>query len=50
MAAFIDAVQNGKPAPVSGEDGLEDMYAALAAGKSLKENPPVTIGEMRKLY
>ena len=45
MAAFVDAVQNNKPAPVTGEDGLADMYAALAAGKSLKEKRPVKIEE-----
>ena len=44
--AFIDAVQNNKPVPVSGEDGLADMYAAVAAGKSLKEGRPVKIAEV----
>ena len=47
MAAFVDAVQNDKPVAVRGEDGLEDMYAALAAGKSLKEGRPVKIEEVR---
>ncbi|MDR0473368.1 MAG: inositol 2-dehydrogenase [Treponema sp.] len=47
MAAFVDAVQNGKPVPVTGEDGLANMYAALAAGKSLKESRPVTIEEVQ---
>ena len=47
MAAFIDAVQNNKTVPVSGEDGLADMYAALAAGKSLKEGRPVKIAEVQ---
>jgi myo-inositol 2-dehydrogenase/D-chiro-inositol 1-dehydrogenase len=50
MVSFIDAVQNNKPVAVSGEDGLEDMYAALAAGKSLKEKRPVTIKEIRGAY
>jgi myo-inositol 2-dehydrogenase/D-chiro-inositol 1-dehydrogenase len=50
MVAFIDAVKNNKPIPVSGEDGLEDMYAALAAGKSLKEKRPVSIEEIRSAY
>jgi myo-inositol 2-dehydrogenase/D-chiro-inositol 1-dehydrogenase len=50
MVSFIDAVQNNKSVEVSGEDGLEDMYAALAAGKSLKEKRPVTIEEIRKAY
>jgi myo-inositol 2-dehydrogenase/D-chiro-inositol 1-dehydrogenase len=47
MVSFIDAVQNNKPVAVSGEDGLEDMYAALAAGKSLKEGRPVKIEEVK---
>ena len=46
MVSFVDAVRNNKPVAVSGEDGLENMYAALAAGKSLKEKRPVTIGEI----
>jgi myo-inositol 2-dehydrogenase/D-chiro-inositol 1-dehydrogenase len=46
IAAFVDAVQNSKPVPVSGEDGLADMYVALAAGKSLKEGRPVKITEV----
>jgi len=50
MVSFIDAVQNNKPAAVSGEDGLENMYAALAAGKSIKEKRPVTIEEIRSAY
>ncbi|MDR0553420.1 MAG: inositol 2-dehydrogenase [Treponema sp.] len=50
MIAFIDAVRNDKAAPVTGEDGLENMYAALAAGKSLKEKRPVSIEEIRKAY
>ena len=47
MVSFVDAVLNGKPVAVSGEDGLESMYAALAAGKSLKENRAVKISEVR---
>jgi len=47
MVSFIDAVQNNKPVAVSGEDGLENMYAALAAGKSLKEGRPVKIDEVK---
>jgi len=50
MIAFAGAVLDKKPAPVTGEDGLEDLYAALAATKSLKEKRPVTIAEIRALY
>jgi myo-inositol 2-dehydrogenase/D-chiro-inositol 1-dehydrogenase len=47
MVSFVDAVQNNKPVAVSGEDGLENMYAALAAGKSLKEGRAVKVSEIR---
>ena len=47
MVSFIDAVQNNKPVAASGEDGLENTYAALASGKSLKENRPVKISEVK---
>jgi len=48
MSAFIDVIQNNKPVPVTGEDALADMYAALAAGKSLKEGRPVKLEEIIK--
>jgi len=48
MVSFIDSVRNNKPVAISGEDGLEDMYAALAAGKSLKEGRPVKLEEVKK--
>jgi myo-inositol 2-dehydrogenase/D-chiro-inositol 1-dehydrogenase len=44
--AFIDAVASGKPTPVTGEDGLQDLYVALAAKKSLAEGRPVKIAEI----
>ncbi|MDR2662237.1 MAG: inositol 2-dehydrogenase [Treponema sp.] len=50
MVSFVDAVRTGKAVAVTGEDGLEDMYAALAAGKSLKEKRPVSIEEIRGDY
>jgi myo-inositol 2-dehydrogenase/D-chiro-inositol 1-dehydrogenase len=49
MISFTDAVLNSKPVAVNGEDGLENMYAALAAGLSLKENRPVKIAEIKLL-
>jgi myo-inositol 2-dehydrogenase/D-chiro-inositol 1-dehydrogenase len=48
MVSFVDSVQHNKPAAVSGEDGLEDIYAALAAGTALKEKRPVMVDEIRK--
>ncbi|MDR2757800.1 MAG: inositol 2-dehydrogenase [Spirochaetaceae bacterium] len=47
MISFTSAVLENKPVAVTGEDGLENMYAALAAGKSLKEKRPVLIDEVR---
>ncbi|MFP3090060.1 inositol 2-dehydrogenase [Treponema sp. TIM-1] len=47
MLSFTEAVLQNKPVAVTGEDGLENMYAALAAGKSLKEKRPVLVEEVR---
>jgi myo-inositol 2-dehydrogenase/D-chiro-inositol 1-dehydrogenase len=47
MISFVDSVQNNKPAAVTGEDGLANMYAALAARKSVQEKRPVTIEEIK---
>ncbi|MDR2069420.1 MAG: inositol 2-dehydrogenase [Spirochaetaceae bacterium] len=47
MVSFTEAVLQNKPVAVTGEDGLENMYAALAAGKSLKEKRPVSVDEVR---
>ena len=43
MTAFIDALKNNKPMPVSGEDGLKAMIIAEAANKSLAENKPISL-------
>jgi len=44
--AFVAAVAEGKPVPVTGDDGLQDLYVALAAKKSLAEHRPVKISEI----
>jgi myo-inositol 2-dehydrogenase/D-chiro-inositol 1-dehydrogenase len=49
MASFADSVRLHKPVAVNGKDGLEDIYAALAAGKSLKEKRPVMVDEIRNV-
>jgi len=36
VAAFVDAVENGKPVPVTGEDGLAAARVALAAYESAR--------------
>lgn len=48
ITSFVEAVEQDKPVLVSGEDGLQNMVAALAAGESLKEGRPITIDAMKK--
>jgi myo-inositol 2-dehydrogenase/D-chiro-inositol 1-dehydrogenase len=47
MISFVDSVLYNKDPAVTGEDGLENMYAAMAAGKSLQEGRPVKIEELK---
>lgn len=44
---FIRGVQNGSVMPVDGNDGLQSLKIGLAALKSLKQNRPVKIQEIR---
>lgn len=46
MREFVAAVAEGKSVPVTGEDGLQDLYVALAAKKSLAERRPVKLSEI----
>jgi myo-inositol 2-dehydrogenase/D-chiro-inositol 1-dehydrogenase len=46
MRAFIDAVKNNKPVPVSGADGRAPVVMGLAARKSYDENRPVKLSEI----
>lgn len=46
MHAFIDAVRDGKPTPVTGDDGRMAVVIGLAALKSYKENRPVQVTEI----
>jgi myo-inositol 2-dehydrogenase/D-chiro-inositol 1-dehydrogenase len=46
MQAFVDAVENGTPVPVGGEDGFRAAAIALAAAKSARENRPVKLAEI----
>jgi myo-inositol 2-dehydrogenase / D-chiro-inositol 1-dehydrogenase len=46
VAAFVDAVLNGKPVPVTGEDARVPVVMGLAAGKSHRERRPVKLSEM----
>ena len=45
VAAFVDAVLNDKPTPVTGEDGRVPVCMGLAAGKSHREKRPVKPSE-----
>ncbi|MDA8424785.1 MAG: inositol 2-dehydrogenase [Treponema sp.] len=46
MRAFLEAVAEGRPCPVTGEDGLQDLLVGLAATRSLAEGRPVKISEI----
>jgi myo-inositol 2-dehydrogenase / D-chiro-inositol 1-dehydrogenase len=48
MQAFVDAVVNDKPVPVTGNDGLVPVIMGLAAKKSHLENRPVQLDEIMK--
>lgn len=48
LKAFVDAVINDTPVPVTVEDGLRPILIANAANISRKENRPVKISEIRK--
>lgn len=45
-AAFVEAVLDTKPLPVSGRDGLAPVHIAMAAKKSLEEGRRVEIHEV----
>jgi len=44
---FINAIREDIPTPVSVEDGLKPVIIAMAAKKSLEENRPVKLTEIR---
>ncbi len=46
LQAFVDAVLNDTPVPVTGEDGRVPVVMALAAGRSYQENRPVRLDEI----
>jgi len=47
MEAFIHALKNKQPMPISGDDGLKAMIIAQAANISVKESRPVRIEEIK---
>ncbi len=46
MQAFVEAVTNNKPVPVTGMDGRVPIVMAMAAKKSFDENRPVKLSEV----
>jgi myo-inositol 2-dehydrogenase/D-chiro-inositol 1-dehydrogenase len=49
VAAFIAAVVDDKPVPVSGEDGRAPVVMGMAARRSVDEGRPVKIAEIAKV-
>ena len=47
MQAFVDAIVNNKPVPVSGADGRAPVVMGMAAKKSHLEGRPVLISEIQ---
>ncbi len=47
MQAFVDSVKRNAPAPTGVKDGLMAVAIALAAAKSVRENRPVPLAEIR---
>ena len=48
LAAFVDAVRTGTPAPVTGEDARAALAIALAAAESVRAGRPVRVDEVEK--
>jgi myo-inositol 2-dehydrogenase/D-chiro-inositol 1-dehydrogenase len=46
VTAFIEALQQKKPMPITGNDGLKAMLLAIAANKSMHENRVVKMSEL----
>jgi myo-inositol 2-dehydrogenase/D-chiro-inositol 1-dehydrogenase len=46
LAAFVDAVRTGGPAPVGGEDARAALTIATAASRSVREHRPVQVAEV----
>ena len=46
MRAFVEAVRDDKPTPVTGADGRVPVVMALAARKSYEEHRPVRLEEI----
>jgi myo-inositol 2-dehydrogenase/D-chiro-inositol 1-dehydrogenase len=49
LVAFVEAIQNDRPAPVNGLDGRIPVVMGLAARRSYDENRPVRLAEIGTL-
>ena len=47
MGSFFQSIQNNEEVQVSGQDGLEAMKIALAAKRSIQENKPIAIDDIK---
>lgn len=47
LRAFFDSILNDTEPLVTGNDGLQPVLIAMAANRSLKENRPVKIDEIK---
>ena len=45
IAAFVDAARNGRPTPVTAEDGFDALATSLAALESIRTSRPVDMTE-----
>lgn len=50
IAAFVNAIVKDTPTLVNAQDGLEPVLIGLAAQKSVAENRPVSLKEIRASY
>ena len=46
VAGFADAILEGRPVPISGEDGLRALEVAIAAYRSAEARRPVAIADL----
>jgi myo-inositol 2-dehydrogenase/D-chiro-inositol 1-dehydrogenase len=46
LQAFVDAVRNGRPPEVGGDDGRAPVAIALAAQRSARESRPVLVSSV----
>ena len=46
VAGFVDAILEGRPVPITGEDGLRALEVAIAAYRSSAERRPLAIAEL----